>query len=109
MSENNRKTVLYALFALCLVLAGWCLGGGLHRDRGAADEPGASISRAQDGTSDAAEALDRAESANRDAQESAENVGRGNEEIRQSVERSGDAISRGESILGEIRKQRKEN
>ncbi len=109
MSENNRKTLLYVLLALCLVLAGLCISSRLHDNRGAADEPGTSIQRAQDGTGDAAEALDRAESANRDAQESAENVRRGNEEIRESVERSGDAISRGESILSEIRKQRKEN
>lgn len=105
MNETFKKSALWAIAFICIVLVGFYLfgGGNLSGDGGAADDVRANIQSAQTEADRAGSFIDDAESANRDAQETADGIADSNEQLAGISDSIEQLIDRGERILSEIR------
>lgn len=105
MNETTKKilaviTVIVIAVILWLRMCGSCL----YSDGSAADTARDRLQSAQGAAAQAGRDIESAEESNRDARESAGRIADSNGELEETTASIGELISRGESIVAEIRR-----
>lgn len=106
MNENIKKgAAVIAVIVIAVILWLRMCGSCLYSDRSAADTARDRLQSAQGAAAQAGRDIESAEESNRDARESAGRIADSNGELEETTASIGELISRGESIVAEIRRR----
>lgn len=104
MNENIKKgAAVIAVIVIAVILWLRMCGSCLYNDGSAADTARDRIQSAQGAAAQAGRDIESAEESNRNARESAGRIADSNGELEETTASIGELISRGESIVAEIR------
>lgn len=105
MNETTKKILaVIAVIVIAVILWLRMCGSCLYSDGSAADTARDRLQSAQGAAAQAGRDIESAEESNRDARESAGRIADSNGELEETTASIGELISRGESIVAEIRR-----